>query len=178
MNGLAQFTTADGRKIGLPTLSGLLVMGVVISPLENQPKGARTLVRYMLAGEDGVRIAWLRDPYRHVVSKLPLSFIGPWAHMTEKDGNELAFPQNCICAFEQQDDGKFDVTLQIPPSPLTVTLKAVFEEIEETAGFVPSQLTAPPVEEDAGPPEQDRAKTRKRKPAGAVQRAPETQSEG
>lgn len=131
MRNVAQFTTANGMHVGIPTLGAIIVLDTVVSPLEDQPEDARTLVRFLVAGGPGARLVWLKDPFKHVLSKLPVSVVGPWAHMTDTAGNGLVFPQGSVCAYEQTQDDQIVVTLDVPTGPIDVVLRATLDDLVE-----------------------------------------------
>lgn len=135
MRNIAQFTSAGGGRIGIPNLGALIVLNTIISPLEGQPLGARTLVRYIVVGDQGSRIAWLKDPYKHVISKLPVSACGPWAHATDAAGNDIAFPQGCVGAYEEQAEETINVSLAIPTGPVDVCLRGNAKLLGEISGI-------------------------------------------
>lgn len=134
MRNIAEFTTAEGRRIGIPVLGGLIILDTIVSPLENQPNGAKTLIRYIIGGEQGARIAWVKDPFKHVISKMPVSACGPWAHGTDHDGNNIVFPKGSIGAYHEIENDKIDVTLAIPTGPVDIRLRGKVETILEIAG--------------------------------------------
>lgn len=149
MRHIAQFTTAGGMHVGIPTVGAIIVLEAVVSPLPDQPDGAKTLVRYLIAGEAGARLAWLRDPYKHVVSKLPVSACGSWAHMTDALGNGLMFPQKSVCAYEQRSEEMIVVTIDVPTGPIDLALHATLEDLIECGAIdVDGTITPDLVAED------------------------------
>lgn len=133
MRGIAQFTTAEGRRLGIPSLAALIVFDVS-APAPDRPEGASTLVRYSVGQQQ--RIAWLRDPFKHVLSCLPMSAQGPWAHVTDVAGADLVFARQSMTGYEEVDDDVFRVTLDGGGVPIEVMLRTSFEDLEKVAGMV------------------------------------------
>lgn len=126
---IARLTLHDGRKTGVPAGGALIIMSCERSPPAGMPK-AKTLIRYTYTGENGA-IAWVRDPFKQVLTLLPMSAAGPWAHVTTPDGDDLALPNKTGIGFEElENDRGFKVMLGIPTGPVEVELAGTMKEIE------------------------------------------------
>jgi hypothetical protein len=143
MKSVAQFTNGEGKAIGVPALGGLIVMDVEKAEIANKPAKAKTMVRYIIGQE--WRGIFLRDPFKHVMSSLPLSAQGPWAHCTDSDGFDVAIPRNAVLFYEQIEDPKgrgqpvFDVTVQLMSGPAHLKLLTTLDGLVEHIGLVPDQ---------------------------------------
>jgi hypothetical protein len=160
MKSVAQFHNGEGKAIGIPALGGLIIMDVEkATDIPNRPEKAKTLVRYII-GEEW-RGVFLRDPFKHVMSSMPLSAHGPWAHCTDADGFDVAIPRNAVTFYEQIEDpqGKgasvFNVTVQLASGPAHLKLATTLDGLVEHIGLVPDQPD--PVVELAEPPEEGQA---------------------
>lgn len=140
MKSVAQFTQPDGRRVGIPALGGLIIMDVEKATEESvagKPSQAKTLLRYTVG--DTWRALFVKDAFKHVLSSMPLSAQGPWAHCTDHEGLDFALPRNCITAFEEIEDGIFSVTAMLICGPTTLRLKASLDDLVEHIGLVPDQ---------------------------------------
>lgn len=161
MKGIVEFTTAQGRRIGLPQMGGLIIADVDGIDVPEKPEGAKCIVRYV-SGQTP-RAAWLRDPYKQVLSCMPLSAMGPWAHMTDNQGASIVFPRGSVIAYEEVLDDVFTLTLSLMGPPAEVVVRATFDDLVKTAGLVEDsdepELPKPPSAKAAGPA---KAKPKKR----------------
>lgn len=153
MKRIAEFTSADGKRVGIPTFAAVTIMDVTKSEtIEGQPKEAKTLLRYIIG--NGSRIAWLRDTFKHVLSALPFSARGAWAHCTDDKGNDLVVPQNSIAAFEEIDDDTFFVTLDVPGGIIGARLRTSYDDMVKHIGLA-GDAEEPAVEQDGQNPVED-----------------------
>jgi hypothetical protein len=141
MSKIAQFTTADGRRVGVPSLGGVLLMNVE-GEVPDRPEGAKTLIRYIAGGN--VMVAWVRDPLKHVLSAMSLSAQGAWAHCTDANGADVALPKNTIIAYEEVSDDLMVATLNVPGPPVSIRLKTSYEDMVKHIGL---EGAAEPAEE-------------------------------
>lgn len=142
MPDLVELTLHDNRRVGIPRGTVILLLDVSKAEHAEAPK-AKTLIRYTLGF--GGKIAWVRDAYDQVLNLFPTAVDGlGWAHARNTDGAALAFPSGSIVAYEElEPKGTFEVTLDVPTGPISVSVQASFEEVKSMMG----EKAPAPVEE-------------------------------
>jgi hypothetical protein len=146
---LIELSLANGRRIGLPPLSAVLIAELE----EGAEDDAKTVIRWHIMGGPA-SIANVKDSFRQVLNLFPKSSGGlGWTHGTIPSGAAIAFPEGTIASYEElgDEDGIFRLTLGCATGPLTVDVKASFEDVQAMLGN-----TAPP--KRAAPPRPPRAK--------------------
>lgn len=138
---IVQLTTHDGRKAGLPALSAVMMVGCEAKPNPEFPK-ATSMVRFVTGA--GARHIFLRESLKHLLNLFPRAIGGAgWVRSEDGQGNEVAFPENSIRAFEEQapkDDDeegakpRFWVQLGCETGPIELVLRCDFKELMTLMG--------------------------------------------
>lgn len=157
MSSDAELTLHNGRRVGIPAGSGILVVSLEHDPAPVNEK-AKTLVRYSIDGQTP-KHAEVRDTFKQVLSKFPLSLGGQaWAHLTNKVGDDVAIIHKTAAGYEETEDGVFRVIFAVPTGPIELDLKAAIEDVQDLLRPDPPAAPAPapearePTEAPPAPP--------------------------
>jgi hypothetical protein len=162
---LIELTTDSSRRVGLPQLSAVVLLGLEAKPNPEHPK-AKTMVRYATPG--GARHVFLKDSFRQIRNLFPTSLGGAgWTEARDAMGNEIAFPEGTITAYEEQEKqegekgDRFWVQLGCETGPLEFVLSCTYREFKAMMGE-----TEPEAAEEAPARKRHRAMAPPRPPAG------------
>lgn len=173
MSSVVQLMLHNGKRVGIPPGSALLIFNMEKAPDPQAPQ-AKTLVRYTIDGQTA-RHALVRDSYKHCLSSFPLAIGGqPWAHLTDAKGNDQVIIHKSAAAYEEaEEDGVFNVVFAVPTGPIELAIQADIDEVEgllraapPTPPAAPEAAAQPaPVKKPAAPAKKSAAKPPAKKPA-------------
>jgi hypothetical protein len=131
MSSVVELTLHNGRQVGIPAMSVVLIFNMEKAPDPQAPK-AKTLIRYTIDGQSA-KHAMVRDSYKHCLSSFPLA-IGQqaWAHLTDTKGNDQVIVHKSAAAYEQQEaEDEFVVTFAVPTGPIDLSLRTTIKEVRD-----------------------------------------------
>jgi hypothetical protein len=131
---LAELTRHDGRRIGIPKTSALLIVGIA-APGDDMPK-AKTMIRWS-TDLAGAQHAFVRDELRQVRNLIPAAYSGlHWTEVQAANGDVVLIPEGSAQGgYEETGDDEFTITLNIPTGPVSFPIKATFDQVRTLAGL-------------------------------------------
>ncbi len=145
MNSLAELTQDDGRRIGIPKGAAILIISQK-EPDPERPK-SKAMIRWCVNEAAGPQHSFVRDDLRQVRNLFPKAYAGlGWVEVESPEGDTVLIPEGTATGgYREVDDDLFELTLNVPTGPVTIRVKASFEQVRELVGLK-AEPEAPPTE--------------------------------